>query len=142
MRRAVKAAEVQRSLVWTWGLGFLASFALLFAMTVAGTFEGRVEQAWGWFLPTILPTLGLALSSSVATGDKQSKKVVTPFVARLAKVVSILYLALVVATLLTWPLTQKGPLEWFKISGLWLGPIQGVIAGVLGAFLGTQKDAE
>jgi hypothetical protein len=140
-RQNAKVSETQAHLVWIWGTGFVACFCMMLALTAAGSFEGRAQEAWAWFLPTILPTLAVTLSAAVAQAQKPQAKVVSTFISRLAKAVSIFYLSLVLVTLMLWPLTGNGPLQWFTISGLWLGPIQASIGSVLAVFMMGQKEA-
>jgi hypothetical protein len=135
MAAQVDIQRVQQQLVWIWGAGFLAGLSLMIAMTAAGTFGGHESEAWAWFLPTVLPTLGVAISTVVTNARMTpGRKVMLSFSATLVRVVSVFYVGRVLITVLAWPMTQKGPLAWFKISGLWLGPIQGFVTSVLTLF--------
>lgn len=53
---------------------------------------------------------------------------------RLAVGLSLAYFTIILATLLLRPLTNFAPLELLNISDLWLGPLQGLATGALGAF--------
>ena len=138
MTSNVKLVETQRALLMIWGVGFSVCLLVMLMMTAAGTFGAGVHEAWSWFMPTLLPTVSMTLSSAIAPAEGKGGRVGPRFVARLAKSVSIFYLALVVITLLAWPLTNEGPLKWFQTSGLWMGPIQGVVGAVLAVFLTGQ----
>jgi hypothetical protein len=138
--RRLKLADVQNSLVVIWGCGFLFNFLLIFVQTVRGVFGAGVQEVWGWFLPCVLPTLGLSIASAVAAKGNAELKTVSKFVATLARVASIFYLATVLSTSLAWPLTGGDALEWFKLSGLWLGPLQGIAGAILGTVLASKGD--
>src|SRR4051812_20786969 len=105
MNANVKVADVQRHLVWLWGGGFLTALLVMFVLTVAGTFSSSVQEAWAWFLPTLLPTVSVALSAAVLQGQQSDRRVVPRFLSQLAKAVSAAYVAVVLATLLIWPLS-------------------------------------
>jgi hypothetical protein len=135
---AVSILQVRRRLVWVWGVGFVLCFTLMLALTIAGTFASSEEETWAWFFPTILPTLGIALGSIVQAPSSQRQ--VSIFTARLSVVVSVIYILIVLATLLAWPFAGTGPLMWFRTSGLWLGPIQGVTSAVLTVLLTRREE--
>ena len=135
-----RASDVLRHLSWIWGLGFCVCLILLFAVTVAGTLGGGVRDVWSWFFPTTLPTLSLTLSATIAQGHRSSPKTIARFVARMSRGASLAYLLLVLTTIMVWPMTGRAAVEWFKISGLWLGPTQGLVGAVLAVFLIRQRD--
>lgn len=137
MKATIGMREVRKLLVWIWGVGFLANFAL-FALLTVKTFVGYANPAWGWFLPTILPTLGLALSASTWR-EKPTSKSVSRWTAGLAVVVSVIYLGLVLLVTVMWAWANVPPLTWFATCGLWLGPAQGITGAVLGRFFIVQR---
>ncbi|HYP76911.1 MAG TPA: hypothetical protein VER12_13180 [Polyangiaceae bacterium] len=140
MSRSIEVSRVQRHLVWIWSIGFFACFSVMLALTVCGTFEGNVQEAWSWFMPTILPTLTVAISAAISQTRAADRRRVSSFLGSFARLASSVYLLLVLLNLLVWPLTGKGPLTWFKTSALWLGALQGILGGVLAMFLAGQRD--
>src|SRR6478735_1613554 len=140
MGRSIEVSRVQRHLVWIWSIGFFACFSVMVALTVCGTREGNVQEAWSWFMPTILPTLTVAISAAISQTRAADRRRVSSFLGSFARLASSVYLLLVLLNLLVWPLTGKGPLTWFKTSALWLGALQGILGGVLAMFLAGQRD--
>ncbi len=135
----VQLAHAQRALVVTWAAGFGACLVVMFVLSVAGTFGSGAQEAWAWFLPTLLPTVGLAVGTAMVQRADGPTQVVPRFVATLASVLSCAYILLVFATLLAWPLAGKGPLQWFRSAGYWLGPTQGLVSGALAALFTGQR---
>ena len=108
---------------------------ILVVQSVLGKYGDSVEEAWAWFLPTVMPTLLLIVGVLVVDFRTTVRdKKVTPFMYRLALGVSAFYLLLVALVPLLDPFTAMRPLEMMKVSNLWLGPVQGVAAAALGAF--------
>ncbi len=127
----------RRRLTILWFGGGLALFLLVVAQTLTNHFGDRVAEVWGWFLPTLLPTLSLILGTLVAEqmgGAKRERWVIDRFFFRLAFLLSALYLALVAATMLLEPLAKVSFFELLKRSNLYLAPIQGLVAAALGVF--------
>ena len=64
-----------------WVIGFLLPFLLLISMTVNNTLQDTTA-AWGWFLPTMLPTVSLivAVFVSEALNPEPREKLVSGFV--------------------------------------------------------------
>lgn len=120
--------------VWLIGAGGL--FALLIGQTFFGKFGEHPEQAWEWFLPSIMPTLSLIIGVLISeqVTHLNDKKQVGRFVYRLSIGLSIGYLLLLYATLLIQPFTNSGILELMNLSNLWLGPFQGLVSASLGVF--------
>jgi magnesium-transporting ATPase (P-type) len=128
----------QKRLLILWCFGGLFLFIILIIQTVGDIYGLKVDEAWSWFLPTVIPTLTLMITvaiiefsqSTTATAEqKQSDR----FLFQLAFWLSLLYLVLVTFTLLR-PRSIYTPIEWMKKSNLWLGPLQGLVTASLGAF--------
>ncbi len=128
----------QSRLLILWGISGLVLISLMIARTLGNKFGHLVNDAWSWFLPTILPTLSLMVTVSIAqqTDDKQSSL----FLYQLAFIISVFYLLLVLFTILN-PVENQfsNPLDLMKLSNLWLGPIQGLVAATLGVFFVREK---
>ncbi|MFX0141103.1 MAG: hypothetical protein ACFFDN_46120, partial [Candidatus Hodarchaeota archaeon] len=126
----------KKRLTTLWFVG--ASFLLLlfFFQTLFGKYKGIAMEAWGWLMPTIMPSLSLVLGvwgMYVLDMGVKTKKV-DRFVFRLSFALSALYLSLVTLTILFQPFTLLSPLDWMKQSNLWLGPLQGLVSASLGVF--------
>lgn len=119
-----------------WFAAGLVLFVLLVLQSVFGKYGENVQDAWSWFLPTIMPTLSLivgVLVLDMATSGREAKKV-DRFVFRIAFALSAFYLILVALTLFIQPFTKATSLQLMQRSNLWLGPFQGLVAAMLGAF--------
>ena len=141
--------------IWLGGAGLV--FLILVVQSLVGRYGSQSEDAWAWYLPTVMPTLSLiigvlatdfrvaatanaaaAASATAATTIATDAKVL-PVSARgllwLGVGLSVFYLLLVAVTILAQPFLQGvSPIELMHRSNLWLGPLQGLTAGVLAAF--------
>jgi len=111
-------------------------FLLLVIQTVMGYYGQRATDAWGWFLPNVMPTLSLIVGVLVLDqmGGGVKTRTADAFLYRLALGLSCAYLLLILLSILVQPFAPLPPLELMQQSNLWLGPLQGLVAGALGAF--------
>ena len=111
-------------------------FLLLVIQTVMGYYGQRATDAWGWFLPNVMPTLSLIVGVLVLDqmGGGVKTRTADAFLYRLALGLSCAYLLLILLSILVQPFAPLPPLELMQQSNLWLGPLQGLVAGTLGAF--------
>jgi hypothetical protein len=132
----LKTAEWRLAVLWLAGAGVL--FLVLIVQSVVDYYEPLTEQAWGWFLPTVMPTLALIVGTLVAeAGEPESGgRLIDPRLFRLGLALSVAYLLAVAASILAAPLVAARitPVELMQRSNLWLGPLQGLVAGTLGVF--------
>lgn len=139
--------------IWLGGAGLV--FLILVVQSLVGRYGSQSEDAWAWYLPTVMPTLSLiigvlatdfrvaatanATAAASATTTTANDAKVLPVSARgllwLGVGLSVFYLLLVAVTILAQPFLQDvSPIELMHRSNLWLGPLQGLTAGVLAAF--------
>jgi hypothetical protein len=124
-------APARRQLAALWFIGAAPPFLCLAVRTLAFPERFDVQAAWGWLLPTLLPTLSL-LVGVLALGPPQQRREVDPFLLGLARWLSAIYLVLVMASLLfAWARGSD-----LRTANLFLGPLQGLVAGVLTFFFG------
>jgi hypothetical protein len=135
----------KRRLATLWLAGSGIAFFSFVVKTLTGFYnievpEGApdphaVQDAWSWFLPSVLPTLSLIVGVLVADAKAESKDdaLIDSFIFKLAYRLSIAYLAFLIGTI--WlPFNREMPLDSLKTSSLWLAPIQGLASAALGAF--------
>ncbi|MDG4595799.1 MAG: hypothetical protein P9F75_08920 [Candidatus Contendobacter sp.] len=136
MTTTISVKTCKKRLASLWILSGSALFILLVLQSILGKFGTRVEEAWAWFLPTIMPTLSLIIGVLVldVSSTRQSDKKIDRFFFRLAFGLSVIYLVLVMLVPLIQPFTGSSSFELMKQSNFWLGPLQGVVAAILGAF--------
>jgi hypothetical protein len=125
-------------LAWIWFSGAGIVFVILVGQSLAGYYEPRTQDAWSWFLPTVMPTLALIVGVLVSDLGQERGDAPVPAANRalfgLGAAFSLLYLLLVALSILIQPFLQTPPLEVMHRSNLWLGPFQGLTAGALAAF--------
>jgi hypothetical protein len=129
--------KCKKSLAKVWFLGAGIVFILILFQTLFGKFSGQQEKAWGWFLPTVMPTLSLMIGVLVADAKQEPAKderKIDPFLFKLSMRLSISYFVVVLLTILVQPFTEMLILDLLEQSNLWLGPMQGLVAASLGAF--------
>ena len=130
-------AQTRLAILWLGGAGVI--FVLMLTQTVAGKYGGQAERAWGWFMPTVVPTLSVILSAIAYSAARQSEnQTVEGRAYRQTWWLSAFYLVVVLATLLLQPLSDLRPLEFMSNANLWLGPLQGLVGIALGTFF-TSK---
>jgi hypothetical protein len=132
--------RVRLKITAVWLTGALFTSMLLILQTVFGKYGNRAQDVWSWALPTILPTLSLIMSVLGADALKKRRPVqVSLGFYRIAISLSGAYLLLVLFTILIEPVTPYEPLEWLKLSNLWLGPSQGLVASSVGVLFFSKK---
>ena len=133
---ALPMDRCKRRLATLWFSGAGLVFFIFLFQTLGGHYRENVQEAWGWLLPTIMPTLSLIVSILVmdALGKGVPTQVVDSFLFRLAFALSAAYLAVVLLTILVQPISELTSVELMRQSNLWLGPHQGLACASIGAF--------
>ena len=126
------------TLAWIWLVGAGLILTLMVGQSLFDVYGARTEDAWSWYLPTVMPSLSLILGVLVADfragkANPDDRRKPGPLLG-LAIGMSVFYLAMVALTLLVQPFLATPPLELMQRSNLWLGPLQGLAAATLGAF--------
>lgn len=133
-RMSLRKAEWRLATLWLVAAG--AILLILVGQSYAGLYLDRVQEAWGWFLPTVMPTLSLIVGVLVAEGlrDVREDRRLDRRLYSLALGLSAAYLLLVTVSLLAAGLlAHRTPsVELLQRSNLWLGPVQGLVAAALG----------
>lgn len=140
---SMRAAKRQLAVIWLVGAGLL--FLIVIGQTFGGVYGDGVQRAWGWLLPSIMPTLSLIIGVLVSDAQQIGKAdpQVDPFLVTIAKGFSGGYLLLLMATILLQPFASTTPLESLQTSHLWLGPLQGLVSALMGAlFVKQDKSGE
>lgn len=135
----LETARSRLTTIWLTGGGLM--FAILVVQSIMGKYGGQMQQAWSWFIPTILPTLSLMLGviGASALGKKDPRYVRKDFY-NIARWLSIAYLTVLAMTILLEPFSPMGHIQLFAASNYWLTPLQGLVVGVIGVlFTANQK---
>lgn len=136
MSAALPMRRCKRRLASVWFVLAGLIFLLLVIQSVMGHYGARATDAWGWFLPNVMPTLSLIVGVLVLDqlGGGVKTRTADAFLYRLALWLSCAYLLLILLSILIQPFAPLPPLDLMQQSNLWLGPLQGLVAGALGAF--------
>jgi hypothetical protein len=124
--------------LWFGWSGIL--FCIVLAQSLFGRFGSRVADAWSWFVPLLFPTLSLIAGALVADSKKSGRRdrQIGAFIRLLAVRLSVAFLVTMSLTILLGPVGEYygrlTPIDFLRISQLWLIPLQGVATAVLGVF--------
>lgn len=144
MNDRISVPACQRRLATVWFLGGGVVFAILVIQTLTQHYGDQARDAWGWFLPTVMPILTLIVSATAVT-KAESQATVDRSVFYISFGLSLFYLLLVIATIAYQIFTTLKPPEMIglmKTSNLWLGPVQGLLGISLGVFFGKRQDGK
>jgi hypothetical protein len=137
--------DVRLKLARVWLIGGGGIFLILVVQSLLHVYGDLTQEAWGWFLPTLMPSLGMIVTvlTYTALDPLMTGSVVRKSFASIASWLSILYLLTVMLTILIQPFASNTPAEavgLMRTSNLWLGPLQGLLASALGVlFVSKQK---
>lgn len=139
----MRSAKWRLASIWFAGAGIV--FLVLVGQSLRDYYEPRTQDAWGWFLPTVMPTLSLLVAALVAdyrgshSAGQDPSDPVDGRLFWLGAGMSLFYLLLVTLSILIQPfLSQTAPLELMQRSNLWLGPLQGLAVAALGFFFHSR----
>ena len=143
MKISMYNCKKQLTTIWFTG-SVILSFILLF-QTFLRHYGDKANEAWSWFLPTVMPTLSLTVGVWVkdALGKVEKKEKVDRFVFRLSYIISILYLIVVALTILLQPLVSSSPQDYIRLmnqSNFLLGPFQGLVVALIGVFFIKREE--
>lgn len=129
-------AYCKRQLARIWFAGGGVLFFILVLQTLFNRYGDDALKVWGWLLPNVLPTLSLILGQLVLDAMQSSgtDKRMDRFLFRLTEVLSCAYLLSLVLIFALQPFLTMSPLVVMQQSSVYLGPLQGLVAGAMGAF--------
>lgn len=132
----IRLSVARRRLAMLWLIVAGMLMLLLIVQTAAGKYGSEVKRAWGWFMPSVIPTLTLIIGTIAfqATQSSTGELEVDRFSYRTAIATSAFYLTILVGTVLLQPLVAGSALSWLELSNLWLGPLQGVTVLAVSVF--------
>jgi hypothetical protein len=139
--RTLTLAKARDILFLIWFVGVIPVF-LLFAVLSFIHFGDAADQAWGWLVPLLSPTLGLIGASYLIdvtqSGTRDNRRIKRPSVFILAVVWSVVYLAAIVVMVFVeprFPGEQPGDtwLTFYTRASLFFGAAQGILTALLGA---------
>lgn len=122
-----------------WLIGSLLIFSLVIIQSLSGSFgESYAQPVWEWLLPTVVPTLGMIISTLAASAFARtaSDALVRRSFSRIASLISAFYLLTILALIVFRQSIAPDTQSWLAkvhMSNLWLGPLQGLVTAALGA---------
>ncbi|TYC64198.1 hypothetical protein FMN50_01730 [Rhodobacterales bacterium] len=130
-------AKWRLALLWFGVCGFL--FFIVFLQTILDKYGQRSTEVWNWLLPNLMPVL--TMMAGVIVSDMKAAPVTrfvqVPFY-YFAGGLSCFYLLLIAVIILLGPVIEEtaGLLIFDVIgrTGVFLGPMQGVVASAVGIF--------
>jgi hypothetical protein len=134
---------------WLAGIWFAGGglcFLVLVVQSQLGTYEPQTGDVWGWFLPTVMPTLALIVGALVAdyrkapAADAATQRSPLGPIFLLGAILSAFYL-LLVALSIVMPALQvdTAPITLMQRSNFYLGPLQGLCVAALGFFFQSKS---
>jgi hypothetical protein len=134
--------SVRNRLAAVWLIGSGIVLLLVVIQALLGRFGADTQEAFGWLLPTLLPTLSMIVTvlTYTALDPRLLEAVVRKSFFQLALWLSLFYLFLILLTIAIQPFTPIPPLELIRLSNLWLGPVQGLAASAIGILFVTKKE--
>jgi hypothetical protein len=137
--------RIRLARVWLIGAGVI--FVLLVVQSLLHVYGDLTQDAWGWFLPNLMPSLGMIISvlAYTALDPLSSRAMVRRTFVQIAEWLSLIYLLLVLLTILMQPFSAGSAAERVALmhtSNLWLGPVQGLVASALGVLFVSKKKRE
>jgi len=135
--------DCKKKLAILWFLVCGILFLLMFFQF--NHYGSYVDEAWGWLISSILPTLSLIISVFTvdALTEKRTKKSVDVFFFRLTFSLSAVYLLLILLMIILQPFMIGGDpsriIEQMRKSHKFMGPLQGMVVATLGIFFTRQS---
>jgi hypothetical protein len=141
----VSLDDVRIRLAWVWLVGAGSILILLVVQSLLHVYGDLTQEAWGWFLPTMMPTFGMIITvlTYTALDPISSDSVVRGSFVQIAVSLSVIYLILVLLTILIQPFAAPSAADrvsLMRVSNLWLGPVQGLVASALGVLFASKQN--
>jgi len=146
MTRTVSLSDCRSRLLTLWFAGGMVIVLLLIVQSIGGHYLDRTAEAWAWCASFVLPIPGLLVGAIVAGAqrEKRDTRRVSRLLYRVSLSLSAFYLGVVLLTLLAQPFALRAastePIAVLKLSGLWLGPLLGLVNAALAAVISKAKD--
>jgi hypothetical protein len=136
---SMSAARTLITRTWLIGAGFSAVILVLQSIL-----RGRADAArevWSWFLPLVLPTIGLMVGVlGAAAMTRREEALVRKSFVGVALWLSVAYLAILSLTILLEPFSPLRGAELHGMSNYWMGPLQGLVVAALGYLFTSDEN--
>jgi hypothetical protein len=136
----VSLGATRVTLMKLWLIGAGGSAVIL---VISSILRGRADDArevWSWFLPLVIPTLGLMVGVlGAAAITRRSEAYVRKSFVDIAYWLSFAYLLLLFLTIAAEPFSRLRGAELHGMSNYWMAPFQGLVVATL-AYLFTSDE--
>jgi hypothetical protein len=134
------AARLTLTRVWLIGTGVSALILIVSSILRGQTDTAR--ETWSWFLPLVLPTIGLMVGVlGAAAMLRQPRLFVRKSFSDIAFWLSVAYLTVLLLTIALEPFSPLSGAALHGMSNYWMGPFQGLVVAALG-YLFTSGERE
>jgi hypothetical protein len=135
----------QKRLAVAWVTGSVLAFVILLVETTGPQSPLESEFAWQWFMPLVIPTCSLMLSTLLFQGRDATGATVTVdrSVFKVSMILSVAFLFVIVLLLAIWPIFRLRTNEvqpYIAKTKWWLPSLQGLVNIGLGAFFVSRTD--
>jgi len=145
--------DIRVRFAWLWLPGFAATFIILAVQTLIHSYRytndkaaviDKTSEVWGWYLPTMLPSLGLIITvlTYTALDPLMTGSLVRKSFTQIAFWLSAFYLLTVLLTILIAPVAAKDvedAVATMRSSNIFLGPFQSLVASAIGILFVTKE---
>ena len=132
----IELYKCKRMLAVLWTVGILGLYLIILIQTLLGKHQEHVNDVWGWLLQCTIPLFSLiigAFSFSTFNPDTNTSKI-DKFSFRLSYIMSVFYLLVILAIIISQPLSGKPLWELGSDSNIFIAPLQGIVSGAIGLF--------
>jgi uncharacterized integral membrane protein len=128
--------DAQKKLIKLWLIGSLILFLIFLFETINTKNYTDLKEPWLWFMPNIISPLSLMIGVMIAESTIINKKsrTVDKFFYTLSFTLSFFYILLILCTIVLHVFVDMKTIEFFRLSNIWLFPIQGLTVSSLGVF--------
>jgi hypothetical protein len=132
----IEIYKCKRMLAVLWAVGILGLYLIILIQTLFGKHEDHINDVWGWLLQCTIPLFSLIIGAfSFSTFNPESDTArIDKFSFRLSYFLSVFYLIVILAIIISQPLSGKPLWELGSNSNIYIAPLQGIVSGAVGLF--------
>jgi hypothetical protein len=130
---ALSLSAARTLITRTWLIGAGSSALILVVTSILRGRADAAREVWSWFLPLVLPTVGLMIGVlGAAAMIRRENTLVRKSFVDIAFWLSVAYLSILSLTILLEPLSPLKGSDLHGMSNYWMGPLQGLVIAALG----------
>lgn len=135
----ISIKESRKRIFRLWAISSVGLLLIVLVQSFLGKFNGEDVKIFSWLFPNVVPTLTLMLAifKSDLSGSEDGS--IDPTYYSSVLYGTIFYFFVLYMIIFIQPLTGDSLIELTQKSGIYLGPIQGVIAALIGLLFFKKK---